>query len=177
MAASTSKRVLIQRFDRESLQGYVNPAAYLAAGGVELLSQTGSVSVVPYADVKAVCFVADFDGGNPLRNKAFTSRPKTAGLWVRLKFRDGETMDGVVPNNLLQIEGQGFTVTPPDLGGGGAQRLFVPREALTSIEVLGVVGSALRPKKKPEPEGQLRMFDKEGHTPGGPCVLKSERRA
>ena len=160
MASSTSKRVLIQRFDRESLQGYVNPVAYLAAEGVELLSQTGSVSVVAYTDIKAVCFVAGFDSANPLRNKLFTSRPKTAGLWVRLKFRDGESMDGVIPNNLLQIEARGFTFTPPDLGGGGAQRLFVPREALTAIEVLGVVGSALRPKKKAEPEGQLRMFER-----------------
>ena len=161
MASSTSKRVSIQRFDRESLQGYVNPSAYLGDAGVELLSQTGSVSVIPYEDVKAVCFVAGFEGSNPFRNKTFTSRPKAAGLWVRLRFRDGESMDGVIPNNLLQIETHGFTITPPDLGGGGAQRLFVPRVSLASMEVLGVVGSALRAqKKKPEPENQLKMFEK-----------------
>ena len=32
--------------------------------------------------------------------KAFLSRPKLDGLWVRLRYIDGETIEGVVPNDL-----------------------------------------------------------------------------
>ena len=31
-----------------------------------------------------------------------------------MKFRDQELMDGILANNLLQLEPYGFTVTPPD---------------------------------------------------------------
>ena len=62
-------------------------------------------------------------------------------------FRDGEVMDGILPNNLLAWEIAGFTVTPPEPDANN-QRVFVPRQALQSIQVLGVVGSPLRPKRK-----------------------------
>ena len=57
MAVSTTKKVLITRFDREPLAGFVNPQSYLQAEGLELLSQGGAVSVVPYAEIKLVCFI------------------------------------------------------------------------------------------------------------------------
>ena len=49
-----------------------------------------------------------------------------AGLWVSLRFRDGEVMEGIIPNNLLQLEHRGFTVIPPD-PFGNQQRVCVPR--------------------------------------------------
>jgi hypothetical protein len=81
------------------------------------------------------------------------------GLWVSLRFRDGEVMEGILPNNLLQVEHHGFAVVPPD-PSGNRQRVFVPRAALQSVEVLGVVGSPLRKRKaKPAPAGQIGLFD------------------
>ncbi len=41
------------------------------------------------------------------------------------------------------MEHYGFTVIPPD-PYGNQQRVFVPRAALQSVEVLGVVGSPLK---------------------------------
>jgi hypothetical protein len=41
-----------------------------------------------------------------------------------------------MPNNLLHVEPLGFNLIPPDT----TQRLWVPREAVTSVQVLGVVG-------------------------------------
>jgi hypothetical protein len=81
------------------------------------------------------------------------------GLWVRLRFRDNDVMEGVMPNNLLQVEQYGFTVVPPD-SYGNRQRVFIPRQALRSVEVLGVVGSPLTKRKaKPALEEQIRLFD------------------
>ena len=42
MAGSTTKKVLIRRFDREALTGFVNAQSYLQPAGVELLSPSGA---------------------------------------------------------------------------------------------------------------------------------------
>jgi hypothetical protein len=160
LAASTAKKVLIRRFDREPLTGFVNAQTYLQPQGVELLTPGGTLFVVPYSEIKVVCFVRDFDSVEPAQErKVFNSRPKTDGLWVRMHLRDGEVLDGILSNNLLQFTPEGFTVTPPDAYSNN-QKLFVPRAALTQVNVLGVVGSPLtRRKPKPAPEGQIGLFE------------------
>jgi hypothetical protein len=160
LAASTAKKVLIRRFDREPLTGFVNAQTYLQPQGVELLTPGGALFVVPYSEIKVVCFVRDFDSVEPTQErKIFSNRPKTDGLWVRMQLRDGEVLDGILPNDLLQFTPEGFTVTPPDAYSNN-QKLFVPRAALTQVNVLGVVGSPLtRRKPKPAPEGQIGLFE------------------
>lgn len=160
MAVSTTKKVRISRFDREPLVGFVNPQTYLRPSGVELLTPDGNFSVIPYDEVKAVQFVKDFEPPDPgSERKVFTTRPKMDGLWVRVKFRDGEVMDGILANNLLNLEHQGFTLVPPDPYSNN-QRLFLPRIALTELQVLGVVGSPLRRRKpKAVPKEQIGLFD------------------
>ena len=160
MAASTAKKVVIRRFDREPLTGFVNAQSYLQPQGVELLTPGGACIVAPYSEIKVVCFVRDFDSVEPTQEKkVFNTRPKTDGLWVRMQLRDGEVLDGILSNNLLQITPEGFTVTPPDAYSNN-QKLFVPRAALSQLNVLGVVGSPLtRRKPKPVPEGQIGLFE------------------
>lgn len=157
MASSTSKKVHVQRFDREPLPGFVNQATYLTPAGLELLTLAGNVVVIPYGEVKTVFFVRDFGTADPgAARRSFLSRPKLDGLWLRLTFRDRDTLEGVMANNLLQVDAAGFSVIPPD----GAQRAFVPRDALTEVQVLGVVGSPLRThKKKVGAAGQIGLFE------------------
>lgn len=159
MASSTAKKVVVRRFDRESLSGFVNPWSYLQPAALELLKPDGSLLEIPYSEVKSVCFVRDFESETD-SGRIFMTRPKLEGLWVRMVFRDGEMMDGVMPNNLLTWDATGFGVTPPEPDGNN-QKVFVPRQALRSIQVLGVVGSPLRgvKKKKAAPlEEQPRLF-------------------
>ena len=160
MAGSTTKKAVVRRFDRESLAGFLNPQTYLQPGGVELMTPAGALMVVAYQEIKTVSFVRDFDTANPEHErKVFNTRPKTDGLWLRLTLRDGEIMEGVLPNNLLTLDAYGFTVTPPD-AYSNHQRLFVPRTALTEVQVLGVVGSALRKGKgKPSAKEQIGLFE------------------
>jgi hypothetical protein len=144
LAASTTKKVVVRRFDREALAGFVSVHSYQQPSGIELLKPEGDVLLVAYSEIKSVCFVRDFEGTRePLEAKLFHTRPKMEGLWVRMKFRDGDLLDGMVSNNLLLLDPQGFTFTPPEPYSNN-QRVFVPREALISIEVLSVVGSPLR---------------------------------
>lgn len=162
MRSSTNKKVLIQRFDRENLYGYLNPNGFLLPHGVELLTPTGNLLVVPYEEIKTVSFVRDFEAPNPQEKKLFTNRPKNPGLWVRMRFRDDDRMDGLMTNNLVLMEPYGFLVTPPD-PSSNCQRMFVPRGALRDLQVLAVVGSPEKPgrrkKEKPVAEGQIGLFE------------------
>ena len=158
MATSTTKKAMIRRFQRESLAGYVNPLSYLQPEGIELLSADGQIIRVPYAEIKSVAFVRDFDAPSALERPVFLNRPKMEGLWIRFTFHDGEVMEGVMPNNLLPVEPYGFSVIPPH-PFSAQQRIFLPRAALRSVEVLGVVGSPLkRRKEKAVPEAQIGLF-------------------
>jgi hypothetical protein len=161
LAASTSKKVVVLRFDRGPLHGFVNPQTFQQAAGLELLTVSGEVQNLPYSEVKAICFVRDFETGPEWReHRTFISRPKTEGLWVRLYFRDGDTLDGILPKNLLLIEPLGFTIAPAD-PSFQSQRIYVPRAALRDTAVMGVIGAPVRRPRKPAPArpDQLEMFD------------------
>ena len=158
MAGSTTKKAIVRRYDKEPLAGYVNPFSYLQSGGVELISAQGNVATVPYEEIKSISFVRDFDS-REVDRRVFNTRPRIEGLWVSFQFRDGEVLEGVMPNNLLQVEHQGFTLIPPDPYSNN-QRIFIPRAALRSVEVLGVVGSPLKKRKaKAGAKEQIGLFD------------------
>ena len=162
MAVSTNKKVQVVRFDRAPVEGFVQLPDGLENGQLQWLTADGSLGESPIDQVKAICFIRDFGSDAEWRpNRVFTSRPKSAGLWLRLTFRDGDILEGILPNNLMLVEPQGFSVVPPN-PTFQSQHIFVPREALTGVEVLGVIGSPLRrraKKKKSEDEDQLQMFD------------------
>jgi hypothetical protein len=159
LAGSTTKKAILRRYDREPLAGYVNPISFLQPAGVELLSPEGNVSTVPYIDIKSIWFVRDLDQSSPPERLVFQTRPKMEGLWVSFQFRDGEVMEGIVPNNLLQIEHYGFSIVPPD-SFGSQQRVFIPRASLRTVEVLGVVGSPLKKRRaKAGPREQGELFE------------------
>jgi hypothetical protein len=162
LAGSTTKKAVVRRFDRESIKGFLNPHTYLKPHGVEILTPSGTITLVPFAEVKTVVFVKEFDIETE-PSRVFNTRPKMDGLWVRMTFRDGEVMDGILPNNLTQWEREGYSVIPPEPYSNN-QKLFVPREALLGMIVLGVVGSPLTRTKKPKPavEGQPTLFDDAG---------------
>ncbi len=142
-ATSTHKKVVVVLSDRTALNGYINPARLATWEPVDLLTTEGEHRAVELKDVRAIYFVREFTADYEPERKAFLSRPKLDGLWVRLKFRDNETLEGVVTNDLLALLDSGVQITPPDLSGT-ALRIFVPRNALTEMTVLGVVGIARR---------------------------------
>lgn len=157
---STNKKVIVVRFEREPLGGVVSPGTFLADGHVEILSLTGNLLRAPLEEVKAVCFVKDLPAPDTWKsNRFFAVRPKSEGLWLRFRFKDLDSMDGVIPNNLLLLEPLGYSVVPPDPSFLN-QRIFVPKMALLEAQIMGVIGSPLRQPKKakaPSPE-QIELF-------------------
>ena len=157
MAASTNKKVLIARFEKAPLEGFLQLPEGGQATSLELLTTEGTVQEVPLDQVRLVSYVRDFPATETWRDhRTFLSRPKVNGLWLRLRFRDGESVEGLMPNDLLQVD-SGFMVVPPDAFQN--QRIFVPRQALQTVQVLGVIGSPLRRPKPVVEAGQLKMFE------------------
>lgn len=137
--------------DRKVQRGYLNPGKLGDTETLELLTPEGEQRTFAVKEVRSIYFVREFTDDFEPERKAFLSRPKLDGLWVRLKFRDEDIIEGVVPNDLLSLLDRGVQITPPDLHGT-TLRIFIPRTALTELRVLGVVGIARRkPVVVPQP--------------------------
>lgn len=133
----------------------MNPTKLGDAETLELLTPEGEHQNLAMKEIRSIYFVRDFNGDFEPERKAFLSRPKLDGLWVRLKFRDEDTIEGVVPNDLLSLLDRGVQITPPDLHGT-TLRIFIPRAALMEMTVLGVVGIA---RRKPAAPAQPGLFN------------------
>jgi hypothetical protein len=154
--ASTHKKVIIELLEKKLLRGYLNPMRLVQAVTIAVLTPEGAHEEVPLEKVRAIYFVRDLQEDMEIERKSFLSRPKLDGLWVKLRFRDGESLEGVIPNDLLGLQENGLQMTPPDFHSN-TDRIFVPRTALTEFTVLGVVGVARR-KPAVAADGQPRLF-------------------
>jgi len=140
------KQVVTLLLNRERISGYVDPSEVGRSPILNILTPQGEHKTVNMADIKSLYFVRDLDAPFEPAQKRFLSRPKLEGLWVRLRFRDEDVVEGMVSNDLLNLLDAGVQLTPPDLHGN-TTRMFIPRSALLEMKVLGVVGVARRPAK------------------------------
>lgn len=155
--ATTHKKVIVRKMDRDTVNGYVSNA-FVTEGKLELMNTAGNVVTMDLRDIKGVYFVREFGDTETLTRKTFTSRPRVEGLWVRLRFRDNEVIEGMMPNDLLQEAGEGFSIIPPD-AQSNTQRIFVPRSALAEMTVIGVIGEKSgRRGRRPDDIRQVPMF-------------------
>ncbi len=144
--SSTHKKVIVRKMNRDSLSGFVAPDSFVLNGKLEMLNTAGQVVMIDLADIKGVYFVREFGDPDISARKIFTTRPRSEGLWVRLKFRDNEVMEGMMPNDLTQVSPAGFLINPPDTRSN-TQRIFVPHTALTELKVIAVIGGQPRKRK------------------------------
>lgn len=136
----------MRKFSRDWQAGYVDPHGFVRNGHLELLDPAGMVIAIDLREVKRVCFVREFQSGdNPERlvRRNFSSRPRTPGLWLRMRLHDGEEMEGLASNDVSLLEPEGIQFVPPDLRSN-TQRIFVPREAIDSMEIVAVIHASSR---------------------------------
>lgn len=157
--ASGRKPVIVRRFSRDWTAGYAAPA--VDGAELEILDTTGKVLRIGWEQVKWVCYVRDLpsataDQVNPerLARKTFSVRPRTAGVLLRMTFADGDEIEGLAENNVSLVSGAGLMLTPPDTRSN-TQRIFVPRQAIQSLEVLSLIGAA---RKRPQADDQPELF-------------------
>ena len=168
--ASARKPVIVRKFSRDWCAGYAGAEFGQRKPELEILDLTGKVVRIGWEQVKWVCYVRDFPAGpadqaNPERlvRKRFSLRPRTAGLWLRLTLSDGDELEGWRPMTGRLVEGAGLLLTPPDTRSN-TQRIYVPRQAIQTLEVLSLIGAAGRKRAEAaRPSGEQRdLFGGDG---------------
>src|SRR5260221_2531678 len=155
--ASTHKKVVIELEDKHALRGFLNAARLAGAESLDLLTPEGEHEQVAGAKDRAVYFVEYLHEEFTPERKAFLTRPKLDGLWVKVRFRDEATLEGVIPNDLLTFLDNGLHLSPPDFNSN-TDRIYIPRPAIAELTVLGAVGIARR-KPAAAPPAQPRLFN------------------
>lgn len=163
--ASSRKPVIVRKFSRDWVAGYADAAFAQDAQALEILDPAGKVVSIGWDSVKWVCYVRDFPAGeqtNPERllQKRFTVRPRAAGLWLRMTLTDGEELEGLAANDRSLIEGAGLLLTPPDTRSN-TQRIYIPRQAVQTLEVVSLIGAAARKRATSQPQPELFPADTE----------------
>lgn len=149
--ASARKPVIVRKFSRDWCAGYAGIHLGQDAHDLEILDLAGKVLRIGWEQVKWICYVRDLpaagDQANPERllHKRFSVRPRLAGLWLRMTLLDGEELEGLAANDLSLIEGAGLLLTPPDTRSN-TQRIYVPRQAIQTLEVVSLIGTGRRGK-------------------------------
>jgi hypothetical protein len=143
--ASVRKPVIVRKFSRDWVAGYASAAFGGDADALEILDQGGKVVAIAWETVKWVCYVRDFPANeqtNPERllQKKFSVRPRASGLWLRMTLLDGDELEGLAANDRTLIDGAGLLLTPPDTRSN-TQRVYVPRKAILSFEVVSLIGT------------------------------------
>ncbi len=87
-------------------------------------------------DVKAIFFVKDFKGDPAYEEIRFLNKQKASpAVWVRLKFFDGETLEGRIENNINMLLSGGFYLWPSDSETNN-EFAYVSKAALVDFEIL-----------------------------------------
>ena len=142
------KKVIVRKLSRDWLAGYLPPSAFVVQEQAEMLDLSGKLVSVPMTEVKWICFVRDFQSGDAnqperLLRKTFVTRPRSQGLWVRLRLKDNDVIEGLAPNDLSLLEGEGIFLVPPDTRSN-TQRIFLPRQAVAELDILAVIKTGAR---------------------------------
>ena len=147
--ASLRKPVIVRKFSRDWCAGYAAVSFAQDAPELEILDLGGKVLAIPWKQIKWVCYVRDLpspsESANPERllHKRFSTRPRTAGVWLRMTLTDGDELEGLAANDRSLLDGAGLLLTPPDTRSN-TQRIFVPRAAIQTLEVVGLIGAGAR---------------------------------
>jgi hypothetical protein len=169
--ASLRKPVIVRKFSRDWCAGYASADFGQDSSWVEILDLSGKLQRISWEQVKWVCYVRDLpagDSANPERliHKRFSIRPRTPGLWLRMTLTDGEELEGLAANDRSLVEGTGLLLTPPDTRSN-TQRIYLPRQAIRSLEVVGLIGAPGR--KRTDAAGpvieQPELFSNEREMP------------
>ena len=80
-------------------------------------------------------------------------------------LQDGDELEGLAANDRSLVDGSGLLLTPPDTRSN-TQRIYVPRQAVQTLEVLSLIGAAGRKRAEtPKPSGeQADLFGSDGET-------------
>jgi hypothetical protein len=153
------KKVIVRKLGRDWLSGYLPPSAFVVNEQAEVLDLEGKLISVSMADVKWICFVRDFQSGDVnqperLLRKTFATRPRSEGLWIRARLKDNDQIEGLAQNDMTLLESEGLFLIPPDTRSN-TQRIFLPKQAVTELDILAVIKTGSRRGSAESVQGSL----------------------
>jgi hypothetical protein len=162
------KPVIVRKFSRDWYAGYAGVGFGQNAPELEILDLSGKVMRIAWEQVKWVCYVRDLpqgDQANPERliHRKFALRPRVAGVWLRMTLLDGDEIEGLAANDRTLLEGAGLMLTPPDTRSN-TQRIYLPRQAIQTLEVVGLIGAAKRKPAAAKAVEQPELFPEDRDT-------------
>jgi hypothetical protein len=162
--SNSPKKVLVRRFSGDTLPGYLPQSAFVRHNSIDLLDLSGRLISLSLNDIKTISYVRDFNLSDPvnperLTRRTFLARPRTEGLWLRLTFRSGDLLEGLAPTDRTLLDAladdDGLFLTPPDTRSN-TQRLYIPRAALTEVQLLAVITTPSRRQPRPTPAESIQ---------------------
>lgn len=142
-------RVVAHLADGSLVKGYLRSSGsfdpHLAGARGEALPENivieppgRDAQVVDLKAAKALFFVHTLEGRtNYTEIKFFERNPQIEGLWVKIRFKDGETTEGIVHNSLPFVAGPGFFLRPPDPHSNN-RVVYVVKAFLEEFRILGI---------------------------------------
>lgn len=98
----------------------------------------GRNQAVDVKSAKAIFFVRKLEGRNDyVELKFFERTPQIEGLWIKIRFKDGEITEGIVHNSLPFVSEPGFFLRPPDPQSNN-RVIYAVKSFLTEFRVLGI---------------------------------------
>jgi hypothetical protein len=173
--SNSPKKVLVRRFTGDTLPGYLPHSGFVRQNSLDLLDLSGRLISLSLNDIKMVSYVRDFNLNDPvnperLTRRAFLARPRSEGLWMRVTFRSGDLLEGLAPTDRTLLDSladdDGIFLTPPDTRSN-TQRLYVPRAALTDVQLLAVITTPSR--RQPLAPDRENLQDDLFHLPIDPA--------
>ena len=100
--------------------------------------ESNEIEEISAHDIKAVFYVDSFEGDAKHKELHFHTRaPIVHGIWVRLQFRDGEAMEGIIYNSIRYLVDPGFFLQPTDPESNN-RLVYVRKSWLSDYRVLGI---------------------------------------
>lgn len=97
----------------------------------------GIVEEIALTQTQGVYFVKEFEKDSNHSNLLFYNLPPLERLWVRLTFKDGQVIEGMIENGAHFVLNPGFLVTPTDPTGNN-RLIFVMKSQLNDVKVIGL---------------------------------------
>ena len=131
---STLQKVIVRTRDGDVRRGFGDPRRMETT--FRLINAEGKEERFELQNLKAVFVVREFEGDPQYKSVQWLGKQKgSAAVWARLRFFDGEEMEGRIQNNLGLIYSAGFFLWPSDENSNN-QCAYILKSALREFTIL-----------------------------------------
>lgn len=133
------RKVILRKLDGQIVKGFLDEIPeWSGADNLSIFTITGESLEIPKSEIKALFFVRRFTGNKDHAEvRFFDTHPQIDGLWIRVTFKDGEVLEGIVANNFDFFVQDGFYIKPPDPNTNN-RLVYILKSALQDLTILGV---------------------------------------